>query len=387
MTDGTAPATSVVEVALRDAPYGVVIGARLFGDAPEHLPLPATARRALVVSQEPIVAAGHLDAVEAALTGAGLEVVRHLVADGEAAKRVEVLAELWQACAEVPLSRDDVVVAVGGGVVGDLAGFAAATYNRGIAVLQVPTTLLAQVDAAIGGKTGINLAAGKNLVGAFHQPIGVLCDVAILSTLPARILREGFGEVVKYGLIRDPAVLTRLEDVVDRTATPDAAADALDVAIADPALLAELVRRSATVKAAVVAADEREAGERAYLNLGHTYGHAVEALTGYAEVLHGEAVAIGTVVALRLGVALGRTPPELAHRAETLLAALGLPVRGPALDRDEVWSVMGRDKKATRDGVRFVVLDDLAVPTVVTPSRGDVDAVLDELMLDAGSSD
>jgi 3-dehydroquinate synthase len=378
VSPGDAIATSVVEVALRDAPYPVVIGSRLFGDAPEHLPLPPRARRALVVSQEPILAAGHLDGVEAALTGAGLQVVRHLVPDTEAAKRVEVLTGLWQACAEVPLTRDDVVVAVGGGVVGDLAGFAAATYNRGIAVLQVPTTLLAQVDAAIGGKTGINLAAGKNLVGAFHQPIGVLCDVATLATLPARILTEGLGEVVKYGLIRDPALLELLESALTE-AGPDA--DDLAARLGEPQLLAELVQRSAAVKAAVVAADERESGERAYLNLGHTYGHAVEALTGYAEVLHGEAVAIGTVVALRLGVRLGRTPPELAHRAETLLAALGLPVRGPALDRDEVWAVMARDKKATSDGVRFVVLDDLAAPTVVTPSRADIDAVLDALDL------
>jgi 3-dehydroquinate synthase len=291
----------------------------------------------------------------------------HLVTDGEAAKDVSVLAEIWRACAALPLTRDDVIVAVGGGVVGDLAGFAAATYNRGIAVLQVPTTLLAQVDAAIGGKTGINLGEGKNLVGAFHQPLGVACDVATLATLSPRLLIEGLGEVVKYGLIADPTVLELLES------RPD------DVLAGDPDLLRQLVTRSAKVKADVVAADEREGGVRAHLNLGHTYGHAVEALTGYDQVLHGEAVAIGLVVALRLGVRLGRTPVEVARRGEAVIERLGLPTRGPALERTAVWRVMARDKKAGRDGVRFVVLDDLAVPAVITPERADVDAVLDEL--------
>ncbi|MCC5949699.1 MAG: 3-dehydroquinate synthase [Nitriliruptoraceae bacterium] len=366
--------TTVVQVALADRPYPVVVGRGLFGDAPAHLPLPAGARRVLVVSQGPIVAAGHLDRVEAALDGAGLVHERVLVPDGEAAKHVEVLATLWDACAALPLERGDAVVAVGGGVVGDLAGFAAATYNRGIAVLQVPTTLLAQVDAAIGGKTGINLAAGKNLVGAFHQPVGVLCDVATLATVSDRVLREGLGEVVKYGLIRDAAVMELLEAAVDG-ADPHGPVRAW---LTDD-LLEELVRRSVAVKAAVVAADEREAGERAFLNLGHTYGHAVEALTGYAEVLHGEAVAIGTVVALRVGAALGRTPDDVVARGEALLAAVGLPTVGPRLDREAVWRVMARDKKAAGGDVRFVVLDDVAAPVLVTPERAIVDAVLDEV--------
>jgi 3-dehydroquinate synthase len=356
-----------VEVALPQRGYVVAIGEGLLQDLTEHGPPPSGAARALVVTQERVVAAGHVAPVEASLRTAGLEVHREIVPDGEAAKDAAVLTALWHACADIPLGREDLVVAVGGGVVGDLAGFLAATWNRGVAILQVPTTLLAQVDAAIGGKTGIDLPHGKNLVGAFHQPIGVVCDIATLTSLRRRVLVEGLAEVVKCGLIRDPAILDRLE------AEPDAAVGG------DTDVLSDLVARSASVKADIVSADEREAGVRAHLNLGHTYGHAVEALTGYGPVLHGEAVSIGTVVALRLGVRLGRTPVGVAERGEALLSRLGLPVRGPDLDRDQVWATMARDKKASREGVRFVVLDDLARPTVVTPDRADVDAILDDL--------
>ena len=357
----------VVRVALPDQPYRVVVGERLLDGDESPLEPPPGASRALVVTQAPVVAAGHVDPVSSTLERAGLEVHRRVVPDGEGAKRVAVLEELWHVAAQIPLGRSDLVVAVGGGVVGDLAGFLAASFNRGIAVVQVPTTLLAQVDAAIGGKTGINLPHGKNLVGAFHQPCLVVCDVGALATLPERVRREGFGEVVKYGLIADTTVLTLLEQHPEL------------VRAGDPKELTELVTRSVRVKAAVVAADEREGGVRAHLNLGHTYGHAVESLTGYDAVLHGEAVAIGTVVALRLGVRMGRTPPVVAERGEALLSALGLPARGPQLDREQVWATMARDKKAGRGEVRFVVLDDLASPVVVTPDRRDVDAVLDEL--------
>jgi len=355
-----------VPVAVGEGTYDVVVGTDLLEDLTAHVPPPAGAAAALLVTQQPLIDTGVAPRVQAALRAAGLAVHQVVIEDGEAAKRAEVLAGLWQAAASVPLSRGDLVVAVGGGVVGDLAGFAAATYNRGMAVLQVPTTLLAQVDAAIGGKTGINLTQGKNLVGAFHQPIGVLCDVGTLATLPPRIRTEGLAEVVKYGLIHDPELLDLLEELPEKTA-PDAD------------LLQELVRRSAAAKARFVAADTREAGIRAHLNLGHTYGHAVETLAGYGRVLHGEAVAIGTVVALHLGHRLGTTPMEVVQRGEALLARLGLPTRAPALDRDRVWEVMARDKKAAAGAVRFVVLDALASPRVLTPSRADVDAVLDGL--------
>ena len=357
-----------IEVPLADRAYEVVVGSRLLDRLDTAATLPDGVGRALLVTQSPVVTAGHVAPVEDALRRAGIEVTRHVVPDGEPAKDTRVLAELWQACAEVPLTRQDLVVAVGGGVVGDLAGFAAASFNRSIAVLQVPTTLLAQVDAAIGGKTGINLPQGKNLVGAFHQPAAVVCDVDTLRTLPERVRVEGLGEVVKYGLIRDPSILHLLEERLGGAS-----------GVGDPLLLEELVRRSAAVKAAVVAADEREGGERAHLNLGHTFGHAVETLTGYDQVLHGEAVAIGTVMALRLGVLRGRTPQGLADRAERLLERLGLPVRPPRLDRDEVWRVMRRDKKAGRDGVRFVLVNEPGHCLVEVPPAPIVDAVLDEL--------
>jgi 3-dehydroquinate synthase len=356
-----------VQVDLAERAYPIVVGTGWLDRLLDHVTLPEGVARVLLVTQQAVAESGHLEPVTAALEAADVEVHRYDVPDGEAAKSAGLLRELWEACAEVPLSRRDLVVALGGGVVGDLAGFAAATWNRGVGVLQIPTTLLAQVDAAVGGKTGINLPQGKNLVGAFHQPVAVACDVATLATLPHRIRVEGLGEVVKYGLIADPGLLDLLEGHAD------------EVLAGDAALLQQIVYRSVAVKARVVAGDEREGGERAYLNLGHTYGHAVESLTGYDEVLHGEAVAIGTVVALRLGVRLGRTPPELADRGEALLERLGLPTRGPALDRDEVWATMGRDKKADADGVRFVVMDGPAQPAVVVPERADVDAVLDDL--------
>jgi 3-dehydroquinate synthase len=349
--------------------YDVVVGSRILEHLDEHVTLPADAARAVVVTQEPVIAAGHVEPVEDALRRAGLDVHRREVPDGEGAKDVDVLADLWASCAELPLARTDLVVAVGGGVVGDLAGFAAATFNRGVAVLQVPTTLLAQVDAAIGGKTGINLAQGKNLVGAFHQPVGVVCDVDVLATLPGRVRTEGLGEVVKYGLSHDPTILHLLEE---RTGGGAARVD-------DPLLLEELVRRSVAVKAAVVAADEREGGQRAFLNLGHTYGHAIEALTGYDLVLHGEAVSMGLVLALRLGVRLGATPATVADRGERLLERVGLPIRPPTLDRAAVWATMRRDKKAGRDGVRFVLLEDEGRCVLRVPPEVDVDAVIDEL--------
>ena len=399
-----------IDVELPGRGYPVLVGSGWLARDPRHLDVAALAprmRRAMLVTQPPVVAAGVVDDVEVALAAAGVEVTRTLVPDGEGAKDVAVLAGLWREAARLPLTRDDVVVAVGGGVVGDLAGFAAATFNRGIGVLQVPTTLLAQVDAAIGGKTGINLPEGKNLVGAFHQPLAVACDVEVLGSLAPRVLIEGYGEVVKYGLIRDPAILEDLEAALAGGGSAgtagaagasgagggsvggeaagagdghvDAAVPAVLAALADPQRLARLVERSARVKAAVVAADEREGGVRAHLNLGHTVGHAIETLSGYGTVLHGEAVAIGMVVALELGRRLGRTPPSLVDRTRRLLQAIGLPVRVPELDREVVWEVLARDKKASVDGVRFVLLDALAEPVVLTPPRAEVDAVLDAL--------
>jgi 3-dehydroquinate synthase len=280
---------------------------------------------------------------------------------------------LWRKAASIPLTRRDVIVALGGGVVGDLAGFLAATWNRGIAVVQVPTTVLAQVDASVGGKTGINLAEGKNLVGAFHQPLAVIADVDTLATLDERTRREGFAEVVKAGLLRDVRILELLEEAV-----PPFTGGVDEGTV-------ELIRRAIAVKAIVVAADEREAGERAHLNLGHTLGHAIETLEGYGSWLHGEAVAAGTVAALHIGQRMGTTPQHVAARGEALFERLGLPTRLPPMDHATMWQVLGRDKKAER-GVRFVLLEDIGRVTVDQPDRALVDEVVDALTDTSGPS-
>jgi 3-dehydroquinate synthase len=355
-----------IPVAVPGREHEVVVGTGLLGRLDELLPLPVHCRRAVVVTNgvvQPLYAAP----VVAALERLGLDVHIVTVPDGEAAKTLEILEHVFHRLAAVPVNRDDVVVALGGGVVGDLAGFAAATWNRGVPVVQIPTTLLAQVDAAVGGKTGINLAEGKNLIGAFHQPIAVVADAATLRTLPERERRAGLGEVAKYGFIRDPAVLELLE------ASPRAAVDG------DPGVLQEVVRRGVAVKAAIVSADERESGERALLNYGHTVGHAIETLTGYGTYRHGEAVGLGMVFAARLGERMGVTREGLAERTVHLLSALGLPTGGVHADPASVWEVLRRDKKA-RDGVRFVLCTEPGEAVVVDqPERRLVDEVLRSL--------
>jgi 3-dehydroquinate synthase len=343
-------------------PYEVHIGRGILPSLGEVVTGQTRAKRVLVVTQEP-VARHYLDTVASSLRDHGIDVHVATVPDGEAAKSPAVLQDLWSTCAAVPLERRDAIIALGGGVVGDLAGFVAATWNRGIHLVQVPTTLLAQTDAAIGGKTGIDLAAGKNLVGAFHQPVAVIADIDTLATLDERTRVEGFGEVVKYGLIRDLDILDLLE------------AGMSDARAGDPELLEVLVRRSVAVKSAVVADDVHESGQRAHLNFGHTYAHALETLTGYDRFLHGEAVAIGMLVALRIGEAMGLHGPVLRERTTPLLEGLGLPVSAPALDRQGLWEVMARDKKAD-DGVRFVLLEGLGQPTLRQPDRATVETAI-----------
>ena len=355
-----------IRVALPGQPYDIVVEAGALHAMQGRLVPPAHARQAVIVTNA-MVGGLYEAPVRASLEALGLQVHTVHVPDGEEAKSVDTLGMLWHRFAAVPLNRDDVVVALGGGVVGDLAGFAAATWNRGVAVAQLPTTLLGMVDSAIGGKTGINLPEGKNLVGSFHQPLVVLADTATLRTLPPRELRAGLGEVAKYGFIEDPAVLELLE-------RDPAAATA-----GDPALLTEVVRRGAAVKARIVAADERESGERALLNYGHTVGHAIESLTGYGEYRHGEAVALGMVFAARLGERLGVSEPGLADRTVAVLGRLGLPTGGVRLDPAAVWDVLARDKKA-RNGVRFVLCRKPGEALLVEPpERRVVDEVLRSL--------
>jgi 3-dehydroquinate synthase len=355
-----------VRIDLAGAAHDVVVGTGLVDRLAELIPLPPHARRAALVS-DPTVRAHYGARAGAALAGAGLAVSRVTIPEGEDAKTLATLSQVWSRFAAIPLGRDDLVVGLGGGVVTDLAGFAAATWHRGVALAQVSTTLLGQVDAAIGGKTGANLPEGKNLVGAFHQPVAVVCDTGTLATLPARERRSGLGEVAKYGFIADPQVLGLLEAEPERARAGD-----LD-------LLAELVLRGVRVKAAVVSADEREAAGRALLNYGHTFGHAIESLTGYRTYAHGEAVALGMVAAARLGERLGVSEAGLADRTVDLLRPLGLPTGGVQLDTDRVWEALTRDKKA-RGGVRFVLCTKPGEAVLVDqPERELVDDVVRSL--------
>ncbi len=289
---------------------------------------------------------------------AGIAVDRVTVPAGEAAKRARVLERVWDGLAAAGLPRDGAIVALGGGSVGDLAGFTAATWLRGVPWLAIPTTVLAQVDASVGGKTAVDLPAGKNLVGAFHQPAGVLVDPDTLATLPARQRRSGLAEVVKTGFAVDAALWQWLESRLDALA--DGEADAL----------AGAVSRSIAAKARIVQADEREAegGRRSALNFGHTLGHALEAALGYRGLLHGEAVAVGMRVAAWLSVRVAGLKPESHIRLEAALDHLGLPVRMPALSVVRLLAAMRNDKKRAGGTVRWVLtprIGDASVPRAV----------------------
>jgi 3-dehydroquinate synthase len=290
------------------------------------------------------------------------------VPDGEAAKTADVAAACWERLGEAGFTRSDAVVTVGGGATTDLGGFVAATWLRGVPVVHVPTTLLGMVDAAVGGKTGINTDAGKNLVGSFHEPAGVLCDLDTLGGLPRAELVAGLGEVVKCGFIADPAILDLIErhDPADLTPESD--------------VLRELVERAIRVKVDVVTADLRETGGdgghpgREVLNYGHTLGHAVERSEGYS-VRHGEAVAIGCVFAAELAGIAGKLPADVVERHRTVLQRIGLPTTYDGADFETLHEVMRVDKKARGSQLRFVVLDDLAVPAILAgPTEADLRA-------------
>jgi len=317
-----------------------------------------TGAEQVVLVTDARVGALHGRTAERALERARIGVRTVRVPRGEPAKRAAVLMRLWEAFAASGLDRDGAVVALGGGVVGDLAGFAAATWLRGVPWVAVPTTVLAQVDASVGGKTAIDLAAGKNLVGAFHQPAGVLVDPATLETLPARQRRSGLAEVVKTGFAVDRALWDWLEDRLDALAS------------GEPAALAGAVERSIRAKARVVLADERErpGGGRTALNFGHTLGHAIEASLGYRRLLHGEAVAIGMRAAAWLSVRAAGLAPESHVRLEAALDHLGLPLRMPRMGLDRLLKAMRQDKKRARGEVLWVLtprIGDASVPRAV----------------------
>ncbi|HKY76102.1 MAG TPA: 3-dehydroquinate synthase [Acidimicrobiia bacterium] len=321
--------------------YDISVGSELLGRA--ATPLAGRARVAVV--SQPNIADLYAEGLLAGLHAAGSAAELFLMGDGEEAKSLTTVESLCRRFAAWGLLRGDAVVALGGGVVGDTAGFTAAAYHRGVACLQAPTTLLAQVDAAIGGKTGVNLPEGKNLVGAFHQPLAVLCDVDTLATLPDREYRAGLGEVAKYAFMGDAELSTTLAD--------ETAAAAL--LARDPAVLIDVVARSAAIKAAVVSADEHErTGLRATLNYGHTLAHALETL-GHYGLLHGEAVAVGLVFATELAAALDRLPEGAPDATRQMLARFGLPTAAPdGVTAADLVTLMRRDKKAA-GGLTFVL--------------------------------
>jgi 3-dehydroquinate synthase len=357
-----------VTVPIPGRSYDVLVGAGVLREAADALPDLGRAARAFVVFDQAV--AGLLAELEEALASAPLHTYPLAVPSGEAAKSMDVYGTLLHQLATQEAHRDDLVVALGGGSVGDLAGFVASTYMRGMRFAQVPTTLIAQVDAAVGGKTAVNLPEGKNLVGTFYQPIGVLCDVATLATLSDRDYRSGLAEVAKYALAMDVELLAQLE------------ADPRPVLARDLDTLTALVTRCVSIKARTVAADERDAGERLFLNYGHTLGHALERLESFEGLSHGEAVAIGMVFAARLAEQRGLAQAGLATRTLRLLSSLGLEADGPSPPVRDILAAFRMDKKF-HGGVRFVLLEDFGRPRVV---EGVTDEELTTVLREMGAS-
>jgi 3-dehydroquinate synthase len=342
-----------VGVALGDRAYDIVIGRDALSSLGVRITALRPGARAAIVTDR-AVASHWLDKVEAALAEAGIASSRIVVGEGEASKSYAVLQEVCEALIAAKIERNDLVIALGGGVVGDLAGFAASIVRRGVDFVQVPTSLLAQVDSSVGGKTGINSPQGKNLVGAFHQPVLVVADTAVLDTLPPRQFRAGYAEVAKYGVLGDAAFFAWLE------------ANHAEI-FAGGAAREHAIATSCRAKAAIVARDERETGDRALLNLGHTFGHALEAATGFSDRLfHGEGVAIGMALAADFSAQLGMIAASDADRVRRHLASVGLPThlqdiagfRQEGLaDADALMALMAQDKKVKRGRLTFILLE------------------------------
>ena len=331
-----------ITVTLGERSYPITIAAGLFNDPASFLPLKAGDQAMLVTNET--LAPLYLDRVRHLLEQAGVKVDSVILPDGEQYKSLTVLDTVFTALLQKPHGRDTTLLALGGGVVGDLTGFAAASYQRGVRFIQIPTTLLSQVDSSVGGKTAVNHPLGKNMIGAFYQPASVVVDLDCLKTLPARELASGLAEVIKYGIILDGEFFTWLEENMDALLRLDGQA------------MAYCIRRCCELKAEVVAADERETGLRALLNLGHTFGHAIEAEMGYGNWLHGEAVATGMVMAARASERLGQFRPEETARIITLLKRAGLPVNGPQkMSAQAYLPHMMRDKKVLAGEMRLVL--------------------------------
>jgi 3-dehydroquinate synthase len=337
-----------LEVKLGRRSYPILIGPGLLGES-ETLSAHTGAPKLLVVTDD-VVAPLWLPRLEQGLAGRALETC--ILPGGEEQKTLGNVATIIDALVAARLNRDGMVLALGGGVIGDVAGFAAASYQRGIAIVQLPTTLLAQVDSSVGGKTGVNHPGGKNLIGAFHQPAAVITDTDTLATLPDRHLRAGIAEIVKAALAADAGLFAWLEANVQKLLAQDAPA------------LEHAIRGACEIKAAIVGQDERERGRRAILNLGHTFGHAIETGAGFGQVLHGEAVAAGIVLAAELSARAGRLAGAEALRIRELLLSAGLPVDPPRLGRARMLELMRMDKKVEGGRIRLVLLDGIGQATV-----------------------
>jgi len=347
-----------LNVALDERSYPIHIGTGLLSR--EDLLLPFIKQKKVVVVTNETVAPLYLGRLCDTLASGGVSVHSVILPDGEKYKTWETLNLIFDALLTERCERNTVLIALGGGVIGDMGGFAAACYQRGMPFIQVPTTLLSQVDSSVGGKTAINHPLGKNMIGAFYQPKLVLADISTLDTLPDRELKAGLAEVIKYGLIRDPEFFDWLEVNLEKLLARDQAA------------LVYAVRRSCANKAEVVAADERESGERALLNLGHTFGHAIETGMGYGEWLHGEAVSAGTLIAAELSRALGWIDAATVARIERIFVRAGLPVFGPGLGVERYVELMSHDKKVQDGKLRLVLLQGIGkavVSDVATPGQ------------------
>ena len=365
-TSSASSTASTVAIDLQDRSYHIAIGGALLDDPLSYAELPA-ASSALIVTNT-TVAPLYAQRLRLALQGKYPNIHTVILPDGEEFKTWQSLNLIFDALLSNACDRKTVLFALGGGVVGDMTGYAAASYMRGVPFVQLPTTLLAQVDSSVGGKTGINHPLGKNMIGAFYQPLKVVCDLETLKTLAPRELSAGLAEVIKYGPIADLDFLAWIEAHIDA------------LLAREPAALAHAVRRSCEIKAWVVAQDEREAGLRAILNFGHTFGHAIEAGLGYGQWLHGEAVGCGMVMAAHLSQRLGLVDAAFVARLTKLIQKAGLPVRGPCLSEVDnagrYLELMRVDKKAQGGEIRFVVIDGPASAAV----RGAPDALVRQVI-------
>lgn len=362
-----ASATQTVSIDLQTRSYDIAIGRGLFDNPATYADLPKASTAVIVTNTTvgPLYAAR----LQQALQGKYPKIHTVVLPDGEAYKTWQTLNLIFDALLAHTCDRKTVLFALGGGVVGDMTGFAAASYMRGVPFVQVPTTLLAQVDSSVGGKTAINHPLGKNMIGAFYQPLKVVCDLDTLKTLPVRELSAGLAEVIKYGPIADLDFLSWIEAHID------------PLMAREPVALAHAVKRSCEIKAWVVGQDERESGLRAILNFGHTFGHAIESGLGYGEWLHGEAVGCGMVMAAHLSKQLGLVDAALVERLTTLIEKAGLPTKGPKLsDVDNAGrylELMQVDKKTEAGAIKFVVIDGPASAAIRSAPEATVRAVID----------